>query len=345
MTVPEPVGDELFPPDDVEAGCWSPGPYGPGDELGTYHEVGSDQIAAALRQLDLSRPLRTFDMGYRLFPGYPAFGARSYRIRLGVQGLDPGPDFEGVVLNPKTRGDNRLSSLEERVEMTFNMGAKINGLHHAGVGSRFYGDRRLADIAAANGAGQLDTPSWGPPIVTRGMLLDVVAAKVAAGDDADLSADPTGRPLLRDRYRVTVEDLVAAIAHRQLPLFEPGDAIFVRTGWGQLVTTDPERFRSGSPGVFLRECRWLAASRPAIVGTDSWMWGTSDPAVTGHTAAACHQEMLGRFGIRVGEGIHLDELAGAGVDRFVFCHNPLRAEGAVSSNAPALAIANVPPAG
>ena len=341
MPVDEPVGDELFDPDAVEGGCWSPGPYGPGDELGTYHEVGSDQMAAALRQLDLSRPLRTFDMGYRLFPGYPAFGTRSYRIRLAVQGMDPGPDFAGEVLNPSVRGDNRMASLEERVEMTFNMGAKINGLHHAGVGATFYGGRRLADIVAANGAGQLDTPTWGPPIVTRGLLVDVLADKVASGEASALSAAPDGRPLLTDGYRITVEDLEAAIARQGLPPFAPGDAVFVRTGWGQLVTTDPDRFRSASPGVFVRECRWLAGFRPAIAGTDSWMWGTSDRAVTGHTAAACHQEMLARFGIRLGEGIHLDELADAGVDRFVFCHNPLRAEGAVSSNAPALAIANV----
>jgi kynurenine formamidase len=236
-----------------------------------------------------------------------------------------------------------LTSLEERVEMTFNMGAKINGLHHAGVGDNLYGGRRLADVVAANGAGQLDTPTWGPPIVTRGLLVDVVARKIAEGDQSALSATPEGRPILTEHYRITLADIAGAIAQQNLPSFRAGDAIFLRTGWGGLIETDPDRFLAASPGVWLRECRWLATFRPALTGTDSWMWGTSDPEVTGRAKAACHQEMLTHFGIRLGEGMHLDEIAEAGVDRFVFCHNPLRAEGAVSSNAPALAIANVAP--
>jgi hypothetical protein len=48
-----------------------------------------------------------------------------------------------------------------------------------------------------------------------------------------------------------------------------------------------------------------------------------------------------RFGIRIAEALQLDELAAAGVDRFVFCHSPLRAEGATASNAPPMAVANV----
>jgi kynurenine formamidase len=223
------------------------------------------------------------------------------------------------------------------------MGAKINGLHHAGVGETYYGGRRLGDIVATNGVGDLDTPSWGPPIATRGLLIDVLAEKVAAGDRAALSTTPDGRPVLTDHYRITLADLAAAIERQALPPFRPGDAIFVRTGWGGLVRADPERFRAASPGVWLQESRWLATFSPALTGTDSWMWATSNPEVTRRANGACHQEMLTHFGIRLGEGIHLDEIAEAGVDRFVFCHNPLRAEGAVSSNAPALAIANVGP--
>ena len=36
----------------------------------------------------------------------------------------------------------------------------------------------------------------------------------------------------------------------------------------------------------------------------------------------------------------LEAIAEAGVDRFVFCHNPLSAEGGTSASSPALAIAN-----
>ena len=54
---------------------------------------------------------------------------------------------------------------------------------------------------------------------------------------------------------------------------------------------------------------------------------------------ACHQELNMRSGIRFGEGFEFEELVDAGVDRFVLTHTPLRAGGATSASAPALAIA------
>ena len=46
------------------------------------------------------------------------------------------------------------------------------------------------------------------------------------------------------------------------------------------------------------------------------------------------------YGIRFGEGFGMEELADASLDRFVFCHSPLPAEGGTSASSPAVAIAN-----
>jgi hypothetical protein len=94
--------------------------------------------------------------------------------------------------------------------------------------------------------------------------------------------------------------------------------------------------------VWLEATRWIASWRPALVGTDSWCWGTANPDVVRGSYGACHQELIVRHGIRVAEGWRFDELAGAGIDRFVLCHNPIRAVGAVSTISPATAIVNVP---
>ena len=326
-----PLDDELFDPRAVEAGAWWPGPYGAGDALGTYHEVGPEKYAAALAMLDLTRPLRVFDLGYRLYPGFPGYPGRDYEVHL---------DAGTVPIRP-----NRLTHLQEQARLSFNLGAKINGLHHAGVGDAYYGGRRLPDIVAADGVGELDTPTWGPPLLTRGFLLDVVADKVAQGDESALSATADGRPTLRDHYRITVEDLESAIEAQGLPPFSPGDAIMIFTGSSRHGFHGPGMPRE-NPGIWLRECRWLARFVPALVGSDTMVFGTDDRQTVGGANAAPHQEMFVRFGIRLGETINLDELATAGVDRFAFCHNPFRGDGVVSSNTPAMAIGNVeqPPA-
>jgi kynurenine formamidase len=330
------IDDAPFDPDAVEAGCWAPGPYGPGDTLGSYREVTPTKRAEALALLDRERPLRTFHLGATLTPSYPAFGDRSFASRLHVSGFET----DGAsVSRRRPLGANRLTSVEERVAFTFNMGAKINGLHHCGVGRTGYGGRDLAALVEAGG-GALDTTTWGPPLVTRGLLVDVLALKVCERADHALSAAPDGRPLLRDNYRVTVEDLQAAARRQHLPPFGPGDVVLLHTGWQRLVEDDPERYLRANPGPWLREVRWLAQFRPAIVGADTWCFETLDPETNGGLVNPCHQELLVRFGIRIAEGMFLDELVEAEVDRFVFCHTPLRAEGAVSSNAPAIALAN-----
>ncbi len=39
--------DEMFDTAAVEAGQWVPGPYGPGDERGTFNEVTPEKTASA----------------------------------------------------------------------------------------------------------------------------------------------------------------------------------------------------------------------------------------------------------------------------------------------------------
>lgn len=337
----DPVDDAAFDPTAVEAGAWSPGPYGPGDVLGTYHEVTDAKRAAALALLDPVLPIRTFTLGDVLFDGYPAFGDRGLRQRLVVSGFVPAKPFAGVQQRERPWGPNRMSSLEERVETTWNLGSKINGLLHCGVGSSFYGGRKAEDLVSDHGVTVLDTTTWGPPLLTRGLLIDVLALKQAQGATRDLEPTRDGSSVLRGGYRLTVEDLEQAAARQRLPAFEPGDALLVRTGWVRLVRSDPERYRAASPGPYLREARWLARTRPALVGIDSWMFATSDADVAGRQVSPTLQLMLVRYGIRIGEGMLLEELAEAGVDRFVLCHDPLRVVGATASNAPATAIASV----
>jgi hypothetical protein len=331
------TGDsELFDVQAVERGGWDPGPYGEADELGTYSELGPHKIAAALALLDLNQPLRTFDLSYVLYERPASYPDRPYTVQLEPQGP------ERV---------NRITHLQERAEISFNLGTKINGLHHAGVGDVFYGGRRLADIVATNGIGDLDTPGWGPPIVTRGFLIDVLALKLSLDDKSALGRTADGRPTLAAHYRITVEDLESSCERQNLPPFEPGDALFIHTGWARhtrvrhlglarQAPTKPAVLSSGNPGVWLRECDWLAQFKPAVCAADAGMWGTDNRTDTGGAYGAAHQLMFVKYGIRVGEQMQFIDLAEAGVDRFAYCHNWLRAVGSVSTNSPPFAIAN-----
>lgn len=321
--------DEPPDADAIEVGAWDVPRYGSGDRRGSYHEVGPDAASRALAMLDLGRPVRSFSLGETLYAGYPGWGDRAYSQRLVVNREQPG-------------SPNRASTLEEVVSLSFNLGSKVNGLAHAGVGRVYYGGRRIDSLIAPGGVTDLDTTEWGPPLVTRGFVIDVLAHQLdTAPDGPSVAVTADGQPVLAGDHRVTLEELLGAIERQSLPTFEPGDAIFLRTGWRRLLRSEPRRYLRGSPGVWLRETRWLASLRPALVGTDSWCWGSTSSAVMQGAVAACHQELLVHHGIRIAESMALDELCAAGVDRFVLIHNPIRAEGAVSTNAAPTALANV----
>lgn len=313
------------------------------DRLGTYDRVDGATRAAALGMLDFEQPIQTFSLGEVLFDGYPGWATRRYEQHLAIGGFDPGPGFAGEVISDSPRGPNEMTSLEERVVCSFNIGSKVNGLAHAGRGHTYYGGRRLPDLVSDHGVTDLDTTTWGPPLLTRGLMFDVLSLIVELGADELVDVTDDGTLHLVDDYRITSEDLEQTREHQGLPQPRPGDALFVRTGWRNLIRADPERYMHGGPGVWLRETEWLASFQPGLVGTDSWCWGTRSPDVVQGRPGACHQVLLVDHGIRLAESMNLEELVSARVDRFVLVHAPVQAMGAVSTIAPPIAIANERP--
>lgn len=332
--------DVMFDVEAVEKGLWVPGPYGAGDERGSFNEVTPEKTAKALSMLDLTKPVKTYNLSEMLFNGFPAIQDREYHQVLRITGYEPPSDYEGLCPEPQAIANNHISTHEERVTLTYNMGTKINGLTHVGVGPMYYNGFLGPDIARTWGTASLGMEGVGP-IVTRGILIDIVSWKVATGQDDDIfRLTEDGEPILRSNYRITVEDIQATLEWEGFQgEIEPGDVVLLRTGWRQLITGDPHRYVNDlPPGVFLREARYLAAHRPAIVGADVWCFGIIDPALDGGNPCCCHQELFCKYGIRIGEAVPSDPLAQDRVYEFVFCFNPTNAKGAVAGNSPPLAL-------
>jgi len=329
--------DEPFDLEAVAQGVWLPSRYGPDDQRGTYNEVTPKKTAESLARLDFSRPVETYDLSETLFNGFPANGDRDYEQTLSVLGFTPADDFEGICPDTEPLGPWLGCALEERVSYTYNMGTKINGLQHVGIAGKFYNGVDGIEIAKTWGTTQLGQETQGP-IVTRGVLVDVLGLKVAASEEGDLERLSNGRVMLREGYRITVEDIVAALERQDVtdPI-GPGDVVLLRSGWRELLELDPVRYLEGrQSGPGLRECRWLASKRPAIIGVDSWFFGVGIDDLP--TTLLCHQEVAVHYGVRVGEAICSDRLAEDGVYDFVFFSSGQNARGAVSCNTPPIAM-------
>ena len=325
------IDDTPIDPIAVENGSagWFPSIYGKGDQLGALNEVTPEKTLAALNLIkpNKNRPPKSYNLGEVMERGVNAFGTRVY------QQTRVGPN-----LGPNFAGDNHLVGVEETINTTYQIATQVDGLPHIGVRSVFYNGFTSADLIAAgpDGVAVLGQEHV-DPFITRGILLDVLSVKVALGDQSALGEPVDGKPILANSYRITVEDLQDAMKFGGIKAITPGDVVIIRTGWSHLFGTDPAlraRYIGLEAGIYLREARWLAQFRPAIVASDApALEVLPAPAPwTGLQVFPVHQELLTHHGIRIGEAFNSEELAADRLYEFVFFYTPQRGKGATASN-------------
>jgi kynurenine formamidase len=156
-------------------------------------------------------------------------------------------------------------------------------------------------------------------LLSRGVLLDV--ARVVAGG----TADP-----LPPGLEITAKHLEdAARAHNVR--VNRGDAVLIRTGWGQYFAKDNARYLGEkSPGPGVDAGRWLVAQGVRLTGTDTATYEVR-PAVSGKELFPVHMLMIADNGIYLVENANLEELGAASVHLFCLVVPPLRIRGASGS--------------
>jgi kynurenine formamidase len=206
---------------------------------------------------------------------------------------------------------------EDTLLMPAHIGTHIDALCHAWYDDQLYNGFPGAGTRGTTGASRCGIDKMGP-IVTRGVLLDIVAVR--------------GGPL-PDDAAIGVDDLAqAARAAGGEPA--KGDVVLIRTGWAErqigAVGFDAE------PGIELAAALWLAEREVAVVGADNFAVEVL-PFATG-TVFPVHQRMIRDFGIPLLEGLVLQPLAATGRHSFLFAASPLPVVGGTGSPLSPMAI-------
>ncbi len=255
---------------------------------------------------DLEQP-RTTDMPILPVhrPGYAYFLYRRH--------VD---NYEPATLGPRTSASGVIICME-------HSGTHIDALCHQADDLKLFGGVSVAEVEGTAGFTKLAVEEI-PPIVTRGVLLDVPRA--------------LGVDTLDPGYAVTIHD-VETCCTRQGVEIQRGDVVLVRTGNGRFWS-DPPRYLAG-PGVSAGASAWLAAKGVLAVGADNMAWdvlGVVDPDLGCHLPG--HLILLARHGIYIIENLQLEALANACAYQFTFVCTPLKFVGATGS--PVRPIALVP---
>jgi kynurenine formamidase len=224
------------------------------------------------------------------------------------------------VMTPEQWSDHVQSGKDafhlDAIAGSIHQGTHLDGLVHVVSDGRVFDGREAAAARTDRGwtfAG-IETV---PPIVTRGVLVDVVSARGGRG--------------LEGSDEVSVADIDAALAMSDARV-RSGDAVLLRTGKIRELWTARDTFLDAQPGIGVDAAIHLADSGMAVYGSDT---GGTEPQPVHDWSRTVHVELLTRRGIHLVEWMDLDPLATALAAHrrtdFLFVVTPLRITGATGS--------------
>ena len=254
-----------------------------------------DAVARGPRTIELGQPLFT---GMPCSPNHPGFRMTLIR-RHGDMVRPDGGSASNEILVTGGHVGTHVDALAH---------VSHDGCLHGGVDAL---EAQIGGVHTEHGAERI------PPMITRGVLLDVAATR--------------GVAVLEPGEGVTADDLAAAAERAGV---EParGDVALVRTGWARhfddAVTYLGQS--DGVPGVTEDGARWLAERGVVATGSDTTAFERIPPGA-GHRVLPVHRILLVEHGVHIVEHLALEDASAEGLTEFLFVMAPLRIVGGTGS--------------
>lgn len=279
--------------------------WGQDDQVGSLNAMSDDSRAAALKQASQGK---VYDLGVTYsrrsfkWPGHSPGEIMSFRS----------PGGEGAqkdsVANPATNPSNtRWHS--NAMFLSDNVATQIDGLGHitAGDDNHWYNGFKESEFGGDFGLLRCDAVTI-PPIVARGVLLDIAAAR-------NVSELPS-------QYAISPADIDAALARQKVKL-HPGDVVLIRTGtlrhWGTEGENHAKIGEHDSAGITLETAKYLVEQHGAMLIASDTSGLEVAPAPAGSDSfIPVHKYLLVEQGVHIGEFHYLEDLAKNRV--YEFCY-------------------------
>ncbi len=283
-------------------------PWGPNDEIGRLNLITPESQAAILSRMSGGR---TYDLSVEYFIGMPSWqAAGDPHYRMWMTHTPHGTVIDDP-LNLGKAMNEHVSYTGAAISMYTHMGTHIDALNHFGLDGKIWNGFSAAEYAGDRGW-QVAGAENIPPIVARGVLIDVAAAK--------------GVEMLPDGYRVTREDLKDALK-KQNTVLHTGDVVLIRTGIMRRYA-DADAYMANPPGMGLEAARFLVEEGGAmIVGADNLSF-EAFPSELETDYVPVHTYLLAEQGTPIIELAYLEELSRDQVFEFAFIGGSLKLRGA-----------------
>src|SRR4029078_6783506 len=194
---------------------WTKSKWGPDDEIGAANYMKPELV---LKAASLSKPAKTSALGIPVDSKTPAYPPRAFKITVvqpgqaGIPGLGP----------------SKTTYNDDIIEGWVGVGSQLDGLGHIGVEHVYYNGNKLLDFADPTGLKKLGVEKV-PPMVTRGVLLDMAAHY--------------GTDVVKEGTAFNTKE-IEEVAKKQGVEIRQGDVVIFHTGWLSLLRKDDETLRA-----------------------------------------------------------------------------------------------------
>jgi kynurenine formamidase len=277
------------------------GRWGADDEKGALNLIDAAKVKSAV---GLVREGRVVSLAQPLSPKTPVPKHRAPMIHL--MGRDGGDYAAGG------RRPGGFQFAEDTMVVPTHFGTHIDALCHAWYDDELYNGFSSNTIRSTTAAAHCGVDKM-PPIVSRGILLDLASLKGGA---------------LAPGTAIGKADIQAAADAAGIG-FQAGDVVLIRTGWLESVLGNKTIDFDIEPGIDVEAAEFLAESGVAIIGADNFAVEVL-PFPAGKVFPV-HQRLIRDYGIALMEGAMLKPLAEAGASVFCFVAAPLPIVGGTGS--------------
>lgn len=288
-------------------------PYGADDEIGVLNTLTAAHSLAVLQRLASGK---VYDLSVDYFVGMPG---------LADLGMGDPPYHMWMTHTPSGVRVEKLSPAgapqdialyDDAVLMSTHSGTHIDSLNHLGYGDKIFNGYEASQYLGNKGWTKAGADKI-PPIITRGILIDVAAEK--------------GMAMLPDSYEITSADLQRALT-KQGTTLQQGDVVLIRTG-RMTVWPDPKKFVPNEPGITRESAAWLIDQGAILLGADN-MGVEKFPL----GKESVHTYVFAERGVCLLELVWLEDLAKDKVYEFAFIAAPIKLRGATGSPTRPLAL-------
>ena len=211
-------------------------------------------------------------------------------------------------------GNTKFTEADETIVMSGHSTTHLDALCHIGEvrdgKPRLYGDLDAGETEHYRGFRKLGIEGC-PPIITRGVLLDVALYK--------------GVEVLPVSYSISAKDLQGTCDLEGVEV-KKGDCVLIRTGFTKIWHPGNEVFYGKCAGPELEGAQWLIDRGIIVSGSDTISY-ERNPSPT-HPV---HRKMINNEGILLMKLLNLEEIAKDKVYEFLFVALPLKIFGATAS--------------